>query len=391
MFLLRFLRWFFGWVRLEAEGGFPERLLNLATREGIELWGVRRYGLKLMASCPARQYRLLRSPAKRCGMKLHAKKRHGMPFIVRRYRSRAGVLAGLLLFAIILQFLSQRTWVIEVRGNNKVDKEEIVHVMESFGVREGANLSSLDIPSLQLESLQKLPGLAWCVVNLKGSIAYIDVTERVSPPQLSNPDHPSNIKSTRDGRIVSVEVYTGQAMVQKGDAVTQGMLLVSGVVDSSVGPILKRSQARILAETTRTLEVSVPLKEIQLLPTKERILRPYLHFFTLNIPMFTDGTIEQQSELKISKNMLVMNGIDLPIGIINRTYVLLEQTEIVRTQAQAKELAAKRLAEKKKNQLASVEILSANEKDWLNNGKYSIKGIYTCIEDICMEEQLIVE
>jgi hypothetical protein len=107
--------------------------------------------------------------------------------------------------------------------------------------------------------------------------------------------------------------------------------------------------------------------------------------------MFTDGTIEQQSELKISKNMLVMNGIDLPIGIINRTYVLLEQTEIVRTQAQAKELAAKRLAEKKKNQLASVEILSANEKDWLNNGKYSIKGIYTCIEDICMEEQLIVE
>jgi hypothetical protein len=38
MFLIRFMRWLFGWVKLEAEGGFPERLLNLTAMEGIELW-----------------------------------------------------------------------------------------------------------------------------------------------------------------------------------------------------------------------------------------------------------------------------------------------------------------------------------------------------------------
>ena len=37
MFIIRVLRWLLGWVEFEAEGGFPERLLNLAARGGIPL------------------------------------------------------------------------------------------------------------------------------------------------------------------------------------------------------------------------------------------------------------------------------------------------------------------------------------------------------------------
>lgn len=35
MFLVRFLRWLLGWVRLETEGGFPEKLLNQAAKAGL--------------------------------------------------------------------------------------------------------------------------------------------------------------------------------------------------------------------------------------------------------------------------------------------------------------------------------------------------------------------
>jgi similar to stage IV sporulation protein len=391
LFLIHFLRWLFGWVKFDAEGGFPERLLNLAAREGIDLWSVRRTDEKLRACCPARQYRLLRSPARRAGMRIHITQKNGVPFVIKKYKSRSGVFVGLIAFFVLLNFLSQRVWVVEVRGNNKVEKEEIIKVMEEFGVSEGKDISALDIPTLQLQALQKLPKLAWCVVNLQGSIAYIDVTERIPTPELSNANRPSNIKAARDGRIVSIEVYTGQAMVQKGDAVAQGMLLVSGVVESSVGPIFRRSQARILAETTRNLKVSVPLKENRLMPTGRKILRPYLHFFTLNIPMFTDGKIEQENRLQITKNMLKVNGIHLPVGIINRSYELLELNEIVRTESQAKELAHKLLSEKKLSELASVEIINANEKGMIANGEYVLTGEYDCIEDICIEEQLIVE
>ena len=51
MFIIRFLRWLFGWAEFEAEGGFPERLLNLAARGGVTLWNTGRHGASLQACC----------------------------------------------------------------------------------------------------------------------------------------------------------------------------------------------------------------------------------------------------------------------------------------------------------------------------------------------------
>lgn len=55
---------------------------------------------------------------------------------------------------------------------------------------------------------------------------------------------PSNIKAARDGRVLKIEVTGGQAMVQAGDAVTRDTLLISGVVESKTGPLLRRSSGR---------------------------------------------------------------------------------------------------------------------------------------------------
>ena len=391
MFFIRLLRWLFGWVRLEAEGGFPERLLNLAARDELELWNVRRKGETLTACCPARQYRRLRRPARKAGMRLRVKERHGAPFVMHRYRARAGLAAGLAAFFIVLQLFAQRTWVIEVRGNNRVPTEDILAVMSDLGVQEGKNLADLDIPTLQLKALQELPELAWCVVNLKGSVAYVEVTERIPTPELSNADEPSNIKAARDGRIISIETYTGQALVKKGDAVAQGMLLVSGVVESSAGPVFRRSQARILAETERRLEVRVPLRETQLLPTGEELLRPSFRLFTLEIPLFTDGPIEGQNILTTTRHMLKSGDIHLPVGIVNRRYAMMEPTEIIRTQEQAAALAAERLADKVEKELSAAQITARRESGRMENGCYILTGIYSCIEDIGVEEQLVIE
>lgn len=390
MFLIWLLRWLFGWVRLEAEGGFPERLLNLAAREEIELWGVRRRGEALFACCPAKRYRQLRAPARKAGMRMHVTEKHGAPFWARRYRERAGVAVGLAAFLLVLQLFAQRTWVIEVRGNDKVKSEDILAVMDTLGVREGRNLGDLDIPALQLAALKELPDLAWCVVNLKGSVAYVEVTERIPTPELSNADEPSNIKAARDGRIVSIQTYTGQALVKEGDAVARGMLLVSGVVETNAGPVFRRSQARILAQTERRLEVSVPLKETRLLPSGEELLRPSLRLFTLEIPLYTDGPIEEQTALTSTKHMLRAGGIDLPVGVVNRRYAFIVPTEIVRTEEEAAALAAQRLAERVENELSAAEITDRRETGGMKDGCYVRTGVYTCIEEIGIEEQLLI-
>ncbi|HPU58702.1 MAG TPA: sporulation protein YqfD, partial [Candidatus Avimonas sp.] len=132
-------------------------------------------------------------------------------------------------------------------------------------------------------------------------------------------------------------------------------------------------------------------RESRLMPSGRRILQPYLYFFTLKIPMFTDGKIEQENQLKVSERMLRANGKSLPVGVIHRSYELLEKREIIRTESEAKDLAYRLLEEKKKTELSSAEIKSAEEKGELVNGEFVLTGKYECIEDISLEEQLIVE
>lgn len=77
-----------------------------------------------------------------------------------------------------------------------------------------------------------------------------------------------------DGTIVEIEVYDGQPMVQKDDAVAQGMLLVSGVVDSKAWPDPQALRARIIAETQHDIIIRIPLEEAKLVPNGRIISRP---------------------------------------------------------------------------------------------------------------------
>lgn len=178
MFIIRFLRWLLGWVEFEAEGGFPERLLNLAARGGIPLWDTGRRGVVLTARCFARKYKKLRPIARKAGVRLHVVRRHGVPFFRTCYRARAGLVAGLATYVVLLQILSQQIWVMQVSGNRKVSEADILSVMEELGVHKGGRMKDLDIQALQIEALQKLPDLVWLTVNPEGAIAHIEVAER---------------------------------------------------------------------------------------------------------------------------------------------------------------------------------------------------------------------
>ena len=87
--------------------------------------------------------------------------------------------------------------------------------------------------------------MAWLAVNLSGSVARVEVKERTLPPTPTDPNRPSNIRAARDGRIIEFSVYGGEAAVQNGDAVTEGMLLVSGVIEGEKGTILRLSLIHI--------------------------------------------------------------------------------------------------------------------------------------------------
>ncbi len=392
MYLLRFFRWLLGWVSFEAEGGFPERLLNLCARGEVPLWNTGRRGVSLQACCYARHYKKLRPLAKKSGMRLHIGQRHGVPFFLHRYRARAGILVGAAVYAGLLMVLSQHIWIIDVHvQDNAVPAARVEEVLEPLGVFIGAKRDSLDISTLQLKVLEQLPELSWLTVNLNGSIAEVETQVRAPAPEITNKGGPSNLMAACDGTIVEIEVYDGQPMVQKDDAVAQGMLLVSGVVDSKAGPILKRSRARIIAETQHDIIIRIPLEEAKLVPNGRIISRSVFRFFGLSIPLYTDGPIEGEFIEEFENNPLTANGLRLPIGMATQRYILQEMQTITRTPEQAVAEAAQQLEQLTVERTAEgIELIERTTEESIENGEYILIARDRCREDICREEPILI-
>ena len=195
----RLLRWFYGWVRVSAEGGYPERLLNELTAAGIAVWGVRWQREYLRFSCTARDYRRIRYSARRAHLRMRMMYKRGLPFWWHRYRYRKGLLVGLVVYVVILGLLSPRIWVIEVQGNVETSTEEVLQVAEERGVRIGALMSRVNVKDLQLRGNDVLDKVAFVTVNPSHCVARIQVTEREPTPEVIDLSQPSKIGADGGG------------------------------------------------------------------------------------------------------------------------------------------------------------------------------------------------
>ncbi len=383
--MLRLVRFLTGYVRVEAQGGYPERFLNAAAAQDIPVWDASRQGISLFVSCPASAYRRLRPAARRSGVRMRVKKRRGLPFLLRPLRLRWGLAAGAVMALVLLQILSSRIWVITVTGNDAVTTGEILQVLEPLGIRQGASFSRVDIPRVQLTALQQMPELIWLTVNQKGSTVEVQVRER--QPSLPVEDNaPANVVAKEDGVILKLDVTDGQAMVKEGDAVTKGTLLISGVTDSKVGPLLRRAAGSVTARITVTLTAEVPLRETVPSADPKTVTHPTIYLFGLEIPLYTKSKIDGDYTESTRDFPLEARGKALPIGWRVTTLTFCEEETVQRTMQEALELAREQLKKQETDALSDLMVESTKIQEDTDGERVMVTGTYVCVGEIGITE-----
>lgn len=386
MGLFRALRWFPGWVRVETEGGYPERLLNAIAKDELSVWGVRIRDERMRFSCFAREYRSLRREARRACVRMRVRQKHGLPFWLHRYRRRKGMLVGVAVYALILLLLAPRIWAIEVVGNDATTTEEILAVTQDVGVRIGARMDALQIKQLEIMGLNRLPTLAWISVNPSGCVARVEVTERKPTPQVLDLSKPSDMVAARDGRVVSITVVSGQKRVMAGEAVSAGTVLISGRVESELGEKLYRAYGEVWAQTERQITVSVPLTYYPAEPDGFVAVCPTLTFLGWQFPLYVAPPTGENYHLTERAHFLQANGLTLPLGITNRYYIRTERAPVTRTQQQAAVLAAKRLKAQENALFGAGAFEEIDRSETTATGVYTLSVKYRCLENIAVEE-----
>ena len=76
--MIQILRLIKGYVEFCAEGGFPERFINLCKINGINLWNVKNDGVKVFACTTEQEFKMLSRPAENSGMTLKIQKTRGL-------------------------------------------------------------------------------------------------------------------------------------------------------------------------------------------------------------------------------------------------------------------------------------------------------------------------
>jgi similar to stage IV sporulation protein len=392
MISLSLTRWLLGYARFSVIGGSPERFLNHCARSGINLWDIR--GGKQPGACVAAgRYRFLHACARKAGSKLKVREKHGLPFATMGVRKRRGILAGAALFVAIIYVLSLHVWCIEVSGNTTIPSQAIEAELAELGVTSGTLKKNVEPLMLQQKLMLKFPQISWLSVNTRGCNAEVSLQEKTERPQLIIKDNRAcNIKAASTGQIISLEVYTGTAQVKEGDAVVEGQLLISGVVENDQGiSRLEHASGKIIAETTRTMTAEVELKRSVIQPTGKVVTRRSFHFFSACVPLtlISKPTGDYRAE-GTNTEIKLMNSV-LPIRLYEENWIEQYTAAVTLTREQALKEAEKLMTQKEKDELKDAKIISRNVSDKIVGSKLIYTSLVKCDENIARESEILIK
>ena len=254
----------------------PEALVNRLAAAGAVLWRIRREpdgGLR--AWIALEQVGTLRAVARqtRCRVRFH--RRAGWPFLWRRLARRRVLLAGVLATAVMIYVLSGRIWFIEIHGLEHLPEAALRQELARAGLRPGVPKSAVDLRRLAQRLPLEVPEIAWVGITHYGVKVVLDVVEKEPAPAV--PAHrPAHVVARRPGVIVQVLTLRGEPLVQPGQVVKAGQILIRGEYAPPSPPQNGRPQGtppparkpvaalgRVWARTWYTQYREVPLERTQ--------------------------------------------------------------------------------------------------------------------------------
>ena len=388
MFLIVFVRWLRGTVTFLITGAFPEKLINLCLRNGLPVWGIKHLPQGIEASTNASDYRRLRPLAKQTNTKVRLRKKSGLYVYRHRYRHRKPMLVGVICIAVLLFISSQFVWRVDINGCINIPQEELRSQLSQFGVKPGVWSASIDARELQRRLILNDNRIAWIAINIVGSTAQIELRERdIPPPPIDPDDRAANVVADCDGQIRYIEVYEGQSLVKKGDTVSRGDIIVSGIMEDQYGNRqFKYARAKIIAHTYEEQRVETPLNQPEWVVSGTPVMRHYLIAGNWRIPLFIHIGSKGQAYSLVHESKGLLSIPKVTLLKERATPVTLEVVTI--TEHEAKEFAMRQLSELH-NASPDIKVVSREIEGRCENGVYYLTERALVEKDIAKEVEIL--
>lgn len=284
----------------------------------------------------------------------------GKLFGVYRYKKRYGFIAGALAAASVMYIMNNIVMKIEINGNSRLTESHILSVLNEEGLRCGIYLSDPDLDRYRDILETRLPGVGWAGVRKSGSRIVVDIHETDPPPSTVKNNIPCNIVAGHDAVIVSVRLRNGQCLVNEGDAVSEGDILVSGMICTGDDTYrIVHAQGDITGEYEETQRFVQYFESTEKTCIK-KTRRKYIEFVWLKIPLFSDDAVREDTQCTQRKERVSVFGKEIPVGMIYEEYDCFGKEDIILSKEETEEILNGQLETYERNFCSDKVIVSKN-------------------------------
>lgn len=337
-------------VEVCAEGLNHARLLSALQKEDIKIFGFTRLsGRQFRFSVRKKDMRKTFAILDEMCYTYSASKMSEGQKRLKHILTRAGLIAGVLVFSVLVALSRMFVWRIKITGNETVPDKVIENVLAEQHIKVGKKLAFFDSDSVN-SALRQIDGVKIASAYVKGTTVYVDVHESESTaPPMAYSD--TDILSEYDATVTRVITRSGTALVEPGQNVFAGTPLIGAYRAPLEGeePIADKASGIVYGKIAYTESVTLATEWYEYEPAKT-YKRTRLGLFGLKI----GKKPKANSDCTVEESVRKFNAF-LPIKVI--TSRVTEMTKVKKS-ATAEELAAK----------AQDEIVLAFINSRVNNG-----------------------
>lgn len=369
-----------GYVSFSGLGGYREKMISELLEDGIAVRNIEFSEEMIRGAVSPLDYYRVAETARRNGVRIRAGKRCGLYFTLSRYRNRAGLCVGFVIFMMFIGLWQTSVHSIAIEGS--APRSQIMKILEECNIRIGADTDSLELSKAEHRIMAEVEGCAWTDVSCEGFRVRVVVENAVEKPEIEG-NAPRNIVAARPAMIVRQIARQGASVVENGSGVNTGDLLVSGTVPDGRDHILfVRADAEIIGEWTETEEFFVPYRETVSLANGERKIFKYLVYGDDEYPLFTGKAGADNSLYSEETSYFKLFGQNTSFKIKKGIYTAYTSQNITRSPDDVLSELQKQKQIFEENFFSEYEIVNAEERFYPQEDGIRLSVEYTLQGDI---------
>ncbi len=162
MYIKLLLRLLLGYVRIEVEGYYIERFINICTNKKILIWNLKREkGVKLYLNIGIGDFKKLSEITRKTNCKVKILKKKGVPFLLNKYKKRKIFVIFLAISIISIIISSKYVWNVEISVKDNYQLENIEKDISELGIKKGILKKEIDTEKIINELRLKRDDIAW--------------------------------------------------------------------------------------------------------------------------------------------------------------------------------------------------------------------------------------